>query len=495
MRKTKLYLFLSNLLMIIGTYSVYIFNNHYSEDSFEAMRDIGALATVNLRNGRLVHFFLYKFFDLINFNILSYQKIIQLIITLVIAIGISAVAICFYKTLDDGKMWQLVVIDVALLFLVLNPCFSSGWYYWPETSLGASLSMMVTFLAIIFWCKKEEHFSKLVLSFVFLCLAISMYQVYVEIYVGICLAFSLFKHKFRVNIQLIKEYFLVIVFGGVSSVGSILLMSVVQRLGLTYVDGRSATSSIDTILKNIVQVLAEQDSILLNMSGLMISGLFICMILIPIIVTIIFSCKRKIYFSVWDILFVVVVIISIYILAFIPNIIAGSVWLAPRTYIGIFTIPIIFILWSLMVVDRKEIIEIPLVVMLFLSAIRIQQIECNTIVSNRMDFNEIGTITYLIEDYENRTGVEVDTVCYRYDDNISYVYKEVEYQVYDNNVRGMAYSWCFENMIRYLWRDNINITNMSDEEYALYFSSDSWNAFQPTKQLYIQDNVAYFVIY
>lgn len=494
-RERKNKIFLLNFFTIIYTYGIYIFNNHYSEDSFEAMRDIGALANTNLRNGRIIHYFLYKFLNLINFNILNHQKIIQLVLTLVISIGISVLAIEFCGLFYDNQIWTIIGVDVILLFLVVNPSFCSGWYYWPETCLGASLSMAVTFVAIWNWCKKDNSKKNLMLSFIFLFLSVSMYQVYVEVYVGICLAYSLVKNKFKISKSAIADYLIIVIYGGGASVLSILGMSFVQKIGLTYVDERTATSSIDVIINNIKEISKQQVHIWFNMNGLMVSGLMILMIIIPLIIVVINYKKTKNVYLVANVIYVGGVILTIYVLAFTPNIVSGLVWLAPRTYIGIFVIPIICMLWALMVCKKKKWIVLIVTIMLFVMSIRIQQIECNTIASNKMDFNEIDTVTYLIENYENETGIHVDTICYRYDDERAYSYKEIKYQAYDNNVRGMAYSWCFENMLKYLWREDISITYMSDEEYSAYFNSDSWNVFQPTKQLYIKNNVAYFVIY
>ena len=95
--KARMLLYIANFCIIIITFAVYIFNTHYSEDSFEAMLDIGALARTNLRNGRIIHYLLYAFFDRINFNILVHQRVTQIILTLVLSYGVATLTEAFGK--------------------------------------------------------------------------------------------------------------------------------------------------------------------------------------------------------------------------------------------------------------------------------------------------------------------------------------------------------------------------------------------------------------
>lgn len=509
-RKEKIILYGSNFVTIMLAYSVYIFNRHYSEDSFEAMLNIGALANTNLRNGRFLHYFLYSFFDLIDFNILNYQTIMQMILTVVITIGISRLAICFMKAVEckdivaitGDNIWKWVILDIGLLLMVINPCFLFGWYYWPETCIGASLSLAVTFIAIEAWCQMKPSVFSLVLSFVMLCLSISMYQIYVEIYVGICLVYCLVVHKYKFTKKSAIQSIVILLFGGGASILNIFLMSLIQKLGFVYKDERSATTALEVIVGNIKQVWSAQKGIWMSMDGLLPTGFLPILIIGLIVILVLIAIKQKKVCRFLDYLFILLCILAIWVLAFVPNLISGTVWLAPRTYIGIYGIVLLLVMWALQNICNQsiatkrigQVLSGILSVALVVSMIQGIRLETDTVVVSRMDNHEVNTIASLIERYEAESGNYVDTIEYCYDHSRRWGYDEVGY-IYDSNVRGMAYSWCFENMMKYYWREDISLQTMSQERYEELFGAADWDYFYPERQMYISENTAYLVIY
>lgn len=199
MCEKKRLIFIANLGIILLVFAVYIFNRHHSADTFDSILDIRRVAETNLQNGRVVHYLLYSGLSRLDINILEKQMLIQIILSTTLAFGVTSLTVVFYYLLEKQTIWGLVIIDLSILLVFISPNFLLGWYYYPETSLGASVSLGVTFLAIYFWCKKELRGINVLLSFIFCCVAVGMYQVYVEIYVGFCLAYSLLNHKFILN--------------------------------------------------------------------------------------------------------------------------------------------------------------------------------------------------------------------------------------------------------------------------------------------------------
>lgn len=490
---------LGNLLILVIAHAVYIFNTHYSEDSFEAMLNIGALANTNLRNGRVLHYLLYAFLNAVGFNILEHQRLTQILMTLVLTVGITVMAYRFVSLDEETDIKRYIVVDLTFLFIFLNPSFLFGWYYWPETCLGASVSLAVTFWAISMWCQKTMDWKHALFSFLLLCISISMYQVYIELYVGICLAYTLLKYSCEAKKRALLEYITVLIFGGVASVANIVLMALLQRMNLTYKDERSATLSKEVIINNIHTVWQNQSVIWWDMNGFLPDGYLGVLALVTVLAIITGICMKKRKIRCKDVFFFLLILVTVYGLAFVPNLISGTVWLAPRTYIGMFAfiqIGMLYALYYLKDIPRMEkCYVIFLIVFLFLMILRLLQLETNTIVSNRFDEYEIKTIGERITEYEENTGNYVDTVLFSYDENRSYKYDEVNYMAYDSNVRGMAYSWCFSNMMKYYIRQDLNVEEMQEEDYQKYFENQQWNEFRSEQQLQFEGNKLYIAIY
>lgn len=500
--KEKIYackLFLINILIIVLAYSVYIFTLHYSEDSFEALLDIGALANTNLRNGRIIHYFLYTFFDYIHFNILEHQCITQLILSIVLSYGVTSLTLRFKRLLPGNIIWRTIIIDAGLLFIFFSPNFLFGWYYWPETCIGASLSMLITIEAILAWCKQTLRLRNIIVSVVLLCISVGMYQVYVELYVGLVLAYTMLKYGCKYNAKALKEYFIVVICGGISGFLNIAFMTILQNMQYIERDGRSAELSYQVIIHNIKAIINGQTKIWSTMYGFLPRNFLPIAVggMVLFIICAMVTNKNKL--KVADFAFVLLNLITIYILSFVPNAISGTLWLAPRTYIGIYAFIFMIIIDALMNIQLNKVLmkvfAYYLILIVFISMLRLVQLQTQTIVSNRFDEYEIDTIERYISQYEAKTNIKIDTIAYRYDEDRTYSYDLVKYVAFDNNTRGMAYDWCFTSMIKYYIDKDLILKEMTKEEYLKYFGAKNWDVFYPDQQLHFEGDTLYIAIY
>lgn len=488
-----------NLLAIISAFSVYIFNRHYSSDSFEAMLDISNLASTNFRNGRIIHGILYNFFSKCNFNILEQQLGLQLLLSIVVSYGVTKLTFKYCELIDVSKKWKFIIVDFGLLFIFFSPCFLFGWYYWPETCLGASLSLAVTFWSINAWCVERLSVKQIAISFALLCISVSMYQVYVELYVGFCLTYSLLKYKFKYNKSAMKEYCIVMTCGGVAGILNIICMTWLQLQGFVYRDSRSASFSLEKIQRNIIEIVNAQKNIWLWMDGLLPKHFLQVVVIVIIIFAVVAICANKKTYKLIDYIYLIWNVFTIYGLAFFPNVISGSVWLAPRTYIGFYTFIFLLIVFALVNIDGNRMIIksyfyfISLIVLV--ACFKMIQLQSNTIISNRFDENEIRTIERYIDKYEKEYNTKITYINYAYDGSRKYRYREVQYTAYDNNVRGMAYDWCFVGMIKYYINPKLKLAKMSEEMYFDYFKEQQWDYFYPEEQMKFINDELYIVIY
>lgn len=493
--------FLINLIIITFAYGIYLCNIYYSNDYFNSVLYLKDVANTNLNNGRFVHYFIYSFFDRINFNILDCQVLTKPVLTLSVALGTTWLLASFTKIYRRNDMLHVCILDISLLLIFISPSFLSGWYLFPETCIGASISMMCTFIAIHFWCHEQLTWKNIILSLIFICLSVSMYQVYVELYVGICLTFSLLKYNFKFEKNSLKEVGLNLFCGGFACIITIVIMSFLQKLEVIPRVTRSATLSFDVIVSNIQKILMTQKNIWYNMSGYMPRYVFAVFIL-GLLIFIIFNLQKsgKQLFKPADYFYFIVNLCIVYVLAFAPNIISDDIYIVPRTYLGVFAFVFIIINYALYIctqITKGSSLYKPFLVYhtiaLLITILYVHDIQADTLVSNRFDEYEIKTLARIMDSYEADTGVKIDSIVYTWDENRRYGYDNVKW--YDYNIRGMAIPWCFPAMVKYWINPDIHIVEMTAEEYQSYFNGESWTHFNPTEQTKIIDSTLYLVIY
>lgn len=480
---------------IVATYWVYINNMHFSSDTFNAILDPNSVAETNLRNGRILHFLFYSLLGCTGINILAHERIIQLVLAAVCSICVTAIANRLTNALRCNSSSASIASCILVLFLFINPSFQTGWFYWPETSLGASLSIATCTLAILFWCKKERTRADALISLVLLIAALEMYQVYLELYIGVCVAYSIAKENFEPNRTSVRELLTVITFGVIASLINIALMKALQQMGMIVVDERSTALSFSVLIANIVAIAQLQLSILqdfeFNLAGMPLA--ILVLLIIPILAnkSISTSPKKFIWVSACALLS--------YLVAFSPLLVSGKFWPAPRTYIGIYCVVIILGLFSLSTIKSNRsaltYFSVALIAMLVIVSSTLLKAQESTLCSNQEDNREIQQICHSLNDYESRTETTIKQLVLFYDSSRTYYYPDVEYRVYDSNVRGMAYAWCFEGMMKYWGGFNGSISLGTDDERFNIFGDCDWDSLTLSDQLTIDGETAYLCVY
>lgn len=479
---------------IVVTYWSYINNMHFSSDTFNAILDPYSIAKTNLRNGRIIHFLFYSLIESTGLNILAHERLIQLILAITCSICTVLIASRLAGVLHSKSVLASLAACVLVLFLFINPGFQTGWFYWPETSLGASLSIATCTLAILFWCRDRTKLDKPI-SFVLLIVTLEMYQVYLELYVGLCIAYSIAKNNFSPSKTAIRELATIVAFGVTAALINIILMKKLQWEGLIVVDERSATLTFSVLAANILSLIQLQATIAHDFDfGLIgIPVAIFVLLIIPVLAN-----KKTIQES-KKLAWVFACALLSYMVAFAPLLVSGKYWPAPRTYIGIYCFVIIFGIFALSKIksNRSALTYFitGLASVLIVVSSTLHEAQTSTLLSNQEDNKEIREICYCIDSYASDTGIDVDNLVYFYDSDRTYYYPEVKYRVYDSNVRGMAYDWCFEGMMKYWGGFSGQISPGADDEKNRLFGDTDWDSLALSDQLIFDGKTAYLCIY
>lgn len=136
-----------------------------------------------------------------------------------------------------------------------------------------------------------------------------------------------------------------------------------------------------------------------------------------------------------------------------------------------------------------------MVFFLIVNVISIQKLCVNNIALNKEDEQQIELIEDAIKDYENTTGNKVDELLYGYDRNRTYGYPNIQYTLYDTNVRALTIEWSTLDSINYYTGESYQGHKISDEEYNKIFGAEDFTEFNLNDQLKFDGNTAYLAVY
>ena len=486
-----------NFVVVFLTYSVFITSNHHSCDTYSALVP-GELARVYLGNGRLVQYGLFSLLDAAGLNISNRFAITQMLLTVINAVGTGVLAKRFFDTLGVRTFAHAAIIDFAMLVVVVNPCYLSGWYYWPETCIASCAGMAVLFLALGFWCVPEKRWPSKIASLVFVVLVTCMYQVYLELFLGIAVAFTLLEHGFSISKRCIVELFQIIAICAVGGMASIAAIALIGVFGVEV--SRASTAASMSLGERIVNVLSFQDDIILTLYGMLPLGLGLFMWAAPLVGAVAVGAHGGWKPRPIDALLVAVCYVGVYAVSFAPNVLASMAWVQPRVVIGVFNVvvlsAVLFAYASRNSFTAANAGAVVAVIVLVVMMVRIVDIQANTIRSNAYDDYELSAIAEELREHEAQTGEDITKVRYCYDGERVTSYPGVGYVVYDMNDRAMNVGYFFSWALRdALGEPDLIVELMDETERARVYGSAEWARLDIDEQVRFDGDTMYVAIY
>lgn len=200
----------------------------------------------------------------------------------------------------------------------------------------------------------------------------------------------------------------------------------------------------------------------------------------------------------WECLYIVLLIIACRSLLYLPHLLASSVWMAPRSIISYWSIVAIPCVILAVLADNQNINIASLIAMscfCIINFLYIQKIGLNLIVSNRLDEEIAYMVQDRINEYENESGKEINTILFRNDAVPTYNYRALDFEAFEIGQRAYTASWSCVEMISYYNGENYNYEYMDDETFNQIFDNNDWDGIDLDEQLVFDGETAYFAIY
>lgn len=482
-----------NFSVLFAVYAICIFSHHASPDYYCSM--MYGNADINLQNGRFLNWFLYYTADLLGIEMEKNSVFSQFVWTVSCAVSSYWVYSAFIKEVEDTSINRLM-IQLASLIMFINISLWEGWYSFPETVLFATVNLLACYGAVALFAKgyRERRIGLIALSYLLATVAIYGYQVYVEHYIILTAVYLLCHHRCRMDKRGIGYTLEVVGVSAWISLSTILTMSLLVRMGITRQVDRAATFGLQQIIENLKTLWSMQHRIWSSFLGYMPAYAMPVLGVLLLAVIVVVLTKIGVLQALWT----GTVLLGCYVSVFLPHIVTSNIWCAPRTIVGLFCFAggLLCLAACMITHDRvKWVMSCVAMLFLVVSAVQIQIISVNNIISTRIDQIQIREIQREVEAYELESGVQITTFAVGDDGSKNWSNETVEYCLYDTNLRILSVYYSDIVAINYYTGRNYTKRQMTEEEYHEYFDGRTYDHFDVDDQLRFDGDTAFLLSY
>ena len=460
---------------------------HFALDSYTLLcnRYIN-YSTIFFKAGRIISGVFYCLFEILHlpFNTVSVLSTILSIVILTLSIK-ELMSIIELKNKDTKSKYIIILI---LCFSMLYNFMSMEFFVFMES--------FVMFLGVLCCLKSLKHLlldtkKNKVISLLYLILAISCYQGVLCMYIPLVLFFVLTD-----NISIkekISKILLSIIYYGISFVYSFILIKI-SNLILKTIDVKTGNMDIIYNIKYIPKLIKNTFTTLFDFYNpklfyLLLIALLVCLIGLK-------SKDRLIKLA-----NVSLILVSIIVFAFIPNVVMSSTsnYTAPRMLISIGMIIPLIILYIILNYDMK-INKIINTVVIIICLVNFSYVSFNYfrnfnigIKTYARDQKYVSSLASYIEKYENENKIKIKNIYYGLDTSVNYHYDDGGI-VNGFNYRVQAITWAFPGLLESNLKGNYKSIEMSKNEVEKVFGLVNYDNFD-SKQLKFKEDAVYILLY
>ena len=189
---------------------------------------------------------------------------------------------------------------------------------------------------------------------------------------------------------------------------------------------------------------------------------------------------------------------STYIGSYIPHFVTSDFGLSQRTLVPIFGA---FSLLMLAIISldsspkARYVTAVVIVTFLLGNSVLMESIFSNHLAKDDLDRAYAKAIHASIENYTNRTGIDIDYLAIERDAYPTWSYDGIDYVTYDMNVRNILVSWSNIGLMNTANGTDYQPAEMDAKIWVQYFDGKNWDRFSPDEQIVFNGNTAYIVIY
>lgn len=461
---------------------------HYGTDTY--FNFFNSNVNWQLQVGRYSIYVMAKLFEVLNISLVKWQQFFTLFSFLILAIGSN---IFFNLVIKKNNKKIDVCMLVLFICLGIGNVVSTELFLFPEYALYNTLGIFFAFLSLFYYWDKKN----IVLSIFMLIVSLGFYQTNIGtfIIVSVLLFWLELKNEKETSFKQFIEFVFI---AGLASIINILVKKIFVLSGVAERTERDATLSIASIVNNLKIIGKEQYSILIEgdnfLPKYMMIGLIISMVIILGIV--LFKNSEKHYIILLTFIFIAIQYISVYA----PHIIAGNVWLSPRTItpVYIFICSLLIMILSGINIEWKKInIVYKSVFFIFMifNIYGIQGIVQNHIATNKVDQEYAYNIYCEILKYEKENEITIKKIAAVNDEIPRWKNRFIEYYSYNVNERAYINDWSDVELINYVSGNNYKEVSMDEKIYNDKFKGKNWEYYCPEEQLYFQGDTLYWCKY
>ncbi len=479
-KKTK------GIFILILFYGCIVFSHflkmHFIHDTYTiSIKGYDFMVKPLWEQGRPISSLFYYFLSLLNppYRLTMYISVLISIIFL----SVSATVIwkMAVEYIEKHNVWQhlFLIISCTSIFFTL---FITDLLLFFECCVTTS-GIMCSTLAVYYFLKRRKK--NIILSAFLLIISIFTYQPSIALFLPLCIPF-IFK-KYAGNKKAIFQNVLLAGF----------LYSLPFLINYLYLKATSSTDGRffgEVILwENLLHCKTAIVGFFKNNFGFMPNYIFFAFLGYFVLMCVINCIRTKTFMN---LLCLFMALASVVVTALLPHmaIVTNSWYIVPRSAVGLAStvgIAMLVMNMSFKRIQKSHVI----VSLLFLLVISIKLLDIGNsmITNNKLDVQDLGFISDVIQTYEKQNNMTVNTIYFTYDSNPDFHRQGME-DYKDLNLRILSVDWMVRTLLNKEMGRNYSRNNMSDEERSVYFGDADWHAMS-LEQFVFVDDALYLCLY
>ena len=480
--------FLILLVAYIQFLNPYITCDHIGQALFQTEATFGwKEIQTYFTGGRFVNIFIgLCYFILGKFNVSHYENIY-----IIQVLGILLYAVCcvilydlFVDFFEDKK--QKILLYGIILICFINPFMVETYLYGSfDWAFGILLAVVAAK-----WLANKKYVKGFLMAF----LTVSMYQTNIFIVTIVACLACMVKTIDLEKKRLYMDGMIICLLSGGAAILNIVIFKLFAAAG-NAVNPAKNPEIANSYFTLLTDILSQMKTVYVGMFSLYPSKLFPLFIMLVCGGTIVFLLWKKKYYQmiVWPICVGI-----LFLFPFAYMLAANSVWCAQRTLLPVFFATSMFLVGTLFFIKKNgtacRAFEVICIIFFGITIYSTETLITDCYIGQALDYNEVLCIEEEISEYEEATGITVDTVSWKKTEGMEYVHPLLRIQ--DGNICSHRIICdAGDYLLDLVSEKDYTLLWMTEEEYEMYFEDTDWTVFNPSEQLHFEGNVLYWAVY
>ncbi|WP_028595315.1 glucosyltransferase domain-containing protein [Paenibacillus assamensis] len=454
---------------------------HFSHDSYFIHGNLYEHIIQSSTLGRPLMSILTFIFMKLNYDLISNQVVLTAVSTFIHALAVYIL----YRTCKDITQNKLLLL-VGCYFVVFN-LYAVEMYYFsfmlPFTSIAVILLVLAARLCA------DLSIQNFIVSVLLVSSSLLLYQGWGALYIPLSFLLLFLSTQGKITRQSLFSTFKIVMVYLLASIINLIYMKIIHPLIYERVSARTGESV--NIIANIKTIGDSIDDMFVTSFNILPKHLYLLILVSLVIILIILNVRKTIsllvYFG---------VIISLIVMSLIPHVITSTVWIVPRSIMGLGALPgMLIIMLCISRVDLKfkleRILKLLAVFFIILYSVNINKLASDTLKTNAIDREIALVIHSYIEKYEKETSQVVTKIAVRNDNNPTWCYEGIKCYG-DYNTRSLV-TFAAPKLINYYTQGNYLLVDY-DESMDSGEEKKDWNVFSE-EQIKIVGDTAFVTMY